>query len=162
MPLSALYLVVEIRPWFTNRGERLVKAPKLYLNDSGLLCHLLDIRSPKWLALSNDFGAIYENFVMMELVKHCSRSPHYPTLSHYRSHAGVEVDAVIERGREIVGIEIKGASSVSGHDFRGLRHLRDEHSETFRHGYVVYSGRETVTFDEKLTAIPVSSLRNDA
>ena len=80
-----LFILVPVRPWFGNKGKRLVKSPKMHLNDSGLLCHLLDC-DPKALAHDSSLlGMVFENFVLMELMKQISWSELRPQLYHFRT-----------------------------------------------------------------------------
>lgn len=82
-----------------------------------------------------------------------------PTLRHFRSHAGAEVDAVIEaRGGRVVGIEVKLASSLSSNDFHGMRALREASGRRFVRGIVLYTGSERVAFGVDLVAMPISAL----
>jgi hypothetical protein len=92
---EATFLVQTVPAWSSNKGKRLVKAPKLYLSDSGLLAHLLG-----WDAhpdpLARETGMLLENFVAMELRKHMGWSSIPTTLHHYRTFSGREVDFALE------------------------------------------------------------------
>lgn len=156
--LIAVFLVVSITPWFTNLGKRLVKAPKLYLSDTGLLCHLLGIDHNSFAENRNLLGPVLENFVVMELLKQSGWSEQRAQLSHYRTHTGQEVDIVLESGQQVVGIEIKSASRLTSDHFKGLRHLREELGQRFHRGVILYSGREVVQLEDKIWAAPVSIL----
>jgi predicted AAA+ superfamily ATPase len=158
--LEAVYLVVPLNAWSNNLGKRLVKAPKLYINDSGLLCYLLH-RDSK--ALQNDrslLGLVFENFVFMELLKQVSWSAIRPRLYHFRTtDTRHEVDFVLESsdGR-IVGIECKASANVDQNSFKGLRALAEQAGNKLHRGIVIYTGSNTLMFDENLFAIPVSAL----
>lgn len=156
--LEGVFLVVSLPPWFSNRGKRLVKSPKLYLNDTGLLAHLLDLDADSLARNRSQIGALLENFVVMELLKQSGWSDKQVSLSHYRTHTGQEVDVVLEAGRRLVGIEIKAASTITSDHFKGLRSLQEQAGEAFHRGVVLYTGTETVAFGEQLWACPVSAL----
>jgi predicted AAA+ superfamily ATPase len=94
--LEAVFLVVPLPAWASNIGKRLVKAPKLYLNDTGLLCHLLGLNEEALRADCNKLGPILENFVIMELIKQAGWSTRAPRLYHFRTQTGQEVDLVLE------------------------------------------------------------------
>ena len=159
--LEITFLVVTIQPWSNNRGQRLVKAPKVYLNDTGLLVSLLDITPARLNQDPNAFGALLENFVAMELRKQASWSDAKPGLLHYRTHTGAEVDLVLETGRgEIAGIEVKSSMSVSEADFRGLKSLAEVAGPKFRRGVVLYTGEQIIPFGKNLAAVPVQALWN--
>ena len=156
--LEAVFLMVSVPPWFTNLGKRLVKAPRLYLNDTGLLCHFLGADADTLNQNRNQLGPVFENFVVMELIKQMGWSHREVRLSHYRTHTGQEVDIILESGQRVVGIEVKAASSLTSEHFKGLRHLKTELGERFHRGVILYTGSQTAAFDEKLWACPVSAL----
>lgn len=155
---ETIFLIEQLPAWHSNLGKRLVKASKLVLNDSGLLASLLEINLDR-LVNSRLFGALIENFVIMELKKQIAWSIIKPAMMHYRTQTGQEVDLVLEdRGGRVVGIEIKSAKTVVGHDFNGLASLAEASGENFIRGIVLYDGREQVSFGENLVAMPVSAL----
>jgi predicted AAA+ superfamily ATPase len=148
--LQALFLVQEVPAWASNRGKRLVRAPKVHVVDSGLAASLSD---PQALA------PLLESFVAAELRKQISWSEARPSLYHFRTHAGGEVDLVLEdaRGR-VVGLEVKAAAAASGSDFAGLRTLAETAGKAFVQGVVLYLGRAKVPFGPHLTALPLDAL----
>ncbi len=157
--LQLLFVFVPISPWFSNRGKRLIKSSKIHLNDSGLLCHFLGCDAQALLADPGLMGAVFENFVMMELVKQLSWSRVRPKLYHLRTEAGHEVDIVLEApdGR-IVGIECKSGKRVGSDTLKGLKSLREIAGKKFHRGFVLYLGNHTLTFEQHFQAIPVSAV----
>ena len=154
--LEMLFLVVRIPAWARNLGKRLVKAPKVFLPDTGLLAWLRDFSAERLLALPGLPGPLVETFVASELLKHLAFSRRGLSLWHYRTQTDIEVDFVLEdRQGRLTGIEVKASASVDGSDFRGLRHLQDTEGERFQRGIVLYGGREQVAFSERLTALPL-------
>ncbi len=157
--LHLLFLVVPVPPWFGNIGKRLVKSPKIYLNDCGLLCHLLNCDTK---ALTDDgtlLGRVFENFVIMELTKQLSWSRIKAKLYHFRTESGQEVDIVLEAadGR-LVAIECKGAITLGADAFKGLKVLKELTGKKFHRGIVLYLGSETLPFAKDFEAVPVSAL----
>lgn len=156
---ETLFLMVELPPWFENLGKRLSRTPKVYYNDSGLLAHLLGLEPEAFATLQAPFGPVLENFVVMELTKMAGQSSARPTLFHMRTSTGTQVDVVLEnRRREIVGIEVKAASTVSESDFKGLRTLQGALGSRMKCGVVLHSGTEALPFGPGLWAMPVQSL----
>ncbi len=157
--LEATFLVQLLPAWSTNIGKRLVKAPKLLLNDTGLLLHHIGGDEDRMKADPLLGGHVMENFVAMELEKQRGWSSTRPGLFHFRTATGAEVDIVMENRRgELVGIEVKASASVKGADFRGLRVLADIAGERFLRGIVLYSGSEMLPFGKDMLAVPVSAL----
>lgn len=160
--LETIFLVRTLPAWSTNLGLRLIKSPKLYLSDTGLLAHLTGLTAERIRHDPSLAGPLLENFVVMELTKQASWSETRPSLFHYRTTAGREVDLLLENSAgEIVGLEIKAASSVQSHDFYGLRSLAELLGKKFLRGLVLYRGSETVPFGSNLFAIPLDTMWTD-
>lgn len=155
--LETLFLVVRIRAWARNPGKRLVKAPKVYLPDSGMLAYLM-ATSPESLVSGVGLpGALIETWVAGELLKHLAFSARGLSLWHYRTQTDIEVDFILEdRLGKLTGIEIKAGATVDAKDFKGLRHLKDTESTVFQRGIILYAGREVIPFAADLFAVPLS------
>jgi predicted AAA+ superfamily ATPase len=157
--LQLLFITIPLQPWFGNIGRRLVKTPKIYLNDSGLLCHLLQ-RDPAIIA--NDgtlFGMVFENFVVMEIIKQISWSATKPSIYHFRTETGQEVDIILETGDgKIIGIECKCSIKLGADNFKGLKTLKELTGNKFHRGIVLYAGSDILTFEKDFLAVPVSCL----
>jgi predicted AAA+ superfamily ATPase len=155
--LETLFLVVRVPAWARNPGKRLVKSPKVFLPDTGLLAWLMDYSADKLLALPGLAGHLVETYVACELLKHLAFSEKGLSLWHYRTQSDIEVDFVLEdRMGKLTGIEVKASASIDGADFKGLRHLQDTEGTAFARGIVLYAGSETVAFSERLFAVPLS------
>jgi len=155
--LETLFLVVRIPAWARNPGKRLVKSPKVFLPDTGLLAWLLDLSAEKLIAAPGLPGHLVETYVACELLKHLAFSSKGLSLWHYRTQTDIEVDFVLEKCLgQLTGIEVKASASVDASDFKGLRHLQDTEAAAFQRGIVLYGGREIVAFSDRLFAIPLS------
>jgi hypothetical protein len=101
--LTGAFMVRQLRPWFENVGKRLLKSPKLYVRDSGLLHHLLGIHGRLELYAHPKLGASFEGFAIEQLISRLSaeRDAYF-----YRTHAGAELDLFVARGRRY-GFEVK-------------------------------------------------------
>jgi len=104
-------------------------------------------------------GPLLETFVANELTKQRGWSRTPIELFHFRTHAGMEVDLVLEAddGR-LAGIEVKSAATVGASDLKGLTALREVAGRRFHRGVLLYTGRETLPFGSGLWALPVSAL----
>jgi predicted AAA+ superfamily ATPase len=155
----ALYLHVEVPAWFRHLERRLVKSPKSYLNDTGLLCHLRGTDARGLLEDRNRAGTVLENFVVMEIQKQMGWSSVMPRMYHFRDASGNEVDIVLEApdGR-LVGIEVKASAQVDTGDFAGLRVLETLVGKNFVRGLVLYAGGERLAFGDRLMALPLACL----
>ncbi|MCP4411587.1 MAG: ATP-binding protein [Gammaproteobacteria bacterium] len=155
--LQMMFLTFDVKPWYRNISKRLVKSPKGYIVDTALLCHLQQINLKK--IEINDphvFGHVFENFVASELIKQLSWLINAPSLFHFRTSDGKEVDFILEtHDGALVAIEVKGRDSVNAEDFRGLKILQNQIKEDFICGIVIYRGDKVVPFDNNLWAVPV-------
>lgn len=157
--LETTFLVQTLPAWFTNLSKRLVKAPKLILNDTGLTAHLIGLNEERMKTDAGIFGQLLENFVVMELKKQISWSYTQPQIFHYRTQTGQEVDIVLENAAgKVVGIEVKASSTVTGRDFKGLHALSEAIGKRFHRGIVLYTGIENIPFSAWLHALPISYL----
>jgi predicted AAA+ superfamily ATPase len=110
--LEATYIIYLLKPYHINRTKRLVKSPKLYFVDTGLLCYLLGIDSSERLFKAAERGHIFENMVIMEAIKHLSHSVQRSQVYFYRTNNGVEVDLLIEKRGELFAYEIKFSKTI--------------------------------------------------
>jgi hypothetical protein len=142
-----------------NIGKRLVKSPKLYLLDTGLALGVLGADQDRLGVDLELRGRMLETFVHAELLKHASWSIGQMRLFHFRSHAGDEVDFVLERSDgKIVGIEVKSQQSIGSESFKGLRLLQQQQKNRFHRGIVLFGGKQTVSFGSNLLAVPIPAL----
>jgi len=116
-----LYLVTQLRPWHENFGKRLIKAPKLYFTDTGLLCWLLGIESPAHLSTHAQRGAIFENWAVTEALKSFRNRGEEPNLHFWRDQAGLEIDLLHVRGSRLHALEVKSGATIAADWFKGLR-----------------------------------------
>lgn len=149
--LETSYLVFRLRPLVRNLRKRLAKSSKLHFVDSGLLCHLLDIRSAEQIASHPLRGAIFETWVVSEVMKAQAHRGQRPSLAFYRDQR-TEVDVVIERPNELVAAEIKSGRTIAPDFLRGLDALARAYASagdsTKVRKVVVYGGDETQTRSE--------------
>ena len=122
--LEASFLVYLLRPHHRNFNKRLVKSPKLYFLDTGLLCYLLRIRSADDLAVHSSRGAVFETFVFSELLKAHLNLGLDPEVYFWRNSVGNEVDLLVDRGGVLVPVEVKSGQTIAGDFFKGLEYWR--------------------------------------
>jgi len=157
--LEATFLALTLPAWSTNLSKRLVKSPKLLLNDTGLLASSLALSPERLEEDSRLAGPLLENFVLQEIRKQISWSRLQPSLFHYRTQTGQEIDLLLEdpSGR-VAGVEVKMGSTVQEKDVRALRDLADALGPRFVRGVLLYTGERAVPFSEKIFALPVQAL----
>lgn len=141
--LEASFLVALLRPHHRNYSKRLIKAPKLYFLDTGLLCYLLRIRDPEDLLIHSSRGAIFESFVVAELLKRALHNGKDPDIFFWRDAAGHEVDVIIDSGRKTIPLEIKSGETISSDYFAGLNYWRKLAGQEAGTGAIIYAGADS-------------------
>ena len=138
--LETSFLVTLLRPHHRNFRKRLVKSPKLYFLDTGLLCYLLRIRSAEDLQIHASRGPVFESFVVAELMKNFTNAGLEPDISFWRDSAGHEIDVLLEQGGDIVPIEIKSGQTIATDFFSGLEYWRGLVGDPKAAAALVYGG----------------------
>lgn len=154
-----LFLVRRLPAWHTNRATRLIKTPKVHLVDSGLAATLSGLGADDAIAQRERFGHLLETFVVQQLIAQAGWTAPELEFSHYRDKDQVEVDLVISRGRDVWGVEVKGAATVAPSDGAGLRRLADQCGKYFRGGALLHAGNATIKLAvENCLAVPLARL----
>jgi len=138
--LEASFVITLLRPHHQNYGKRLIKSPKLYFLDSGLLCFLLQIKSPQELNHRAERGAIFESFVVSELLKNFVHRGDQPSLYFWRDSTGHEIDVIIDLGVRRVPLETKSGQTVVSDFFNTLVYWRDLSGNPDSPAALVYGG----------------------
>lgn len=138
--LEASFVVTLLRPYHRNFGKRLIKNPKLHFLDSGLLCFLLQIRAPADLAGHASRGAVFESYVVSELVKNFANRGEPPRLFFWRDSQGHEIDLLVELDNGLLPIEIKSGQTVAEDAFANLHFWRGLAGATAKGAVLVYGG----------------------
>lgn len=121
--LEASYVVFLLPPLYANLSKRLIKSPKLYFYDVGLAAYLLGIENERQIFTHPLKGALFENLIVMEALKHRYNRGLRSNLHFYRDSTGLEVDLLASFADRLIGIEIKAGATVSREFFRSLHKL---------------------------------------
>lgn len=157
--LKMVFLVVDVPGWYSNQEKRLIKSPKVFLNDTGLLCHLLGLDTQALINNKTLGGHVFENFVCMELIKQMGWADINTKLYHFRTHTGQEVDFVLEGPEgKIVGVEVKFKRTCHSSDILGLKKLKELSGNKFHKGVILYQGNKLLFLDKDIMAIPSTVL----
>jgi len=124
--LEASYIVFRLRPYYKNFGKRVIKAPKIYFYDTGLLCYLLGIYSIKELRVHFAYGNLYENLVISEVIKKIYNDKLPLKIYYYRDSNQVEIDLIIDSGSTLYFCEIKSAKTFSQDFLKNLKKIQNK------------------------------------
>ena len=138
--LQASYLITLLPPYYENIPKRLVKSPKLYFNDPGLACYLLDIESPQQLDRDKMRGAIFENMIVMEAIKHRYNMGLKGGVFFYRDSNQNEVDLLIKQEGELTAIEVKSSMTYNSSFEKTLTQIEGWIKTPISRKAIVYSG----------------------
>ncbi len=155
--LTRIYQATLLKPYFANIGKQFVKSPKVFFNDTGVLCSILRINSKEQLLASAYSGQVFETFVFGELQKHLSYLQKSSQMFHYRTNDKKEIDFIIEVDNQILAIEVKQSSSVKKEDFKHIIDLQNRDNKKYL-GIVFYNGEMVVEFSDDLVALPMGML----
>ncbi|MBI1782099.1 MAG: ATP-binding protein [Sphingobacteriales bacterium] len=155
--MESSYILFLLKPHHQNFAKRLVQQPKIYFYDTGLLCYLLGIETPKQLDTHYARGNIFENMVLLELLKNRYNDAKESGLFFWRDKHGKEVDCIIESAGKLFPIEIKSSQTKSLHLLDNIKYYLGLAKNKSKKGYVVYGGNEVVNLKEG-SLIPWNSM----
>ncbi|NJO70022.1 MAG: ATP-binding protein [Bacteroidetes bacterium] len=149
--LESSFILFRLQPHYKSFNKRLVKMPKIYFYDTGLVCSLLGIQNSEQLVWHPYIGNLFENMMISEIVKYRFNRGQKPDIYFWRDNYGHEVDIVLEKGQELLPIEIKSGKTINPDMLKGLEYwlkLSD-----CKKGYLLYSGDES-RLSNKIEIVP--------
>ena len=141
--LKASFIVFELPPFFENIRKRVVKSTKIFFTDTGLVAHLLGISTSQQVARDPLRGNLYENLIILEILKNRLNRGLLPELYFYRDTHGNEVDLIIREGGRLFPIEIKSASTFTKEFITGIENFKKTAGNRCNDGTVIYNGKQT-------------------
>ncbi len=145
--LKASFIIFELQPFFENINKRVIKSPKIYFTDTGLVSHLLGIETENQVKRDPLRGGLYENFIILEILKAQYNQGRRPELFFYRDTHGNEVDLIIKQQRQLIPIEIKSSATFTKDFLKGIKKFKNLTGDRCLHGYVLYNGKEQFSLD---------------
>ncbi len=146
--LESGFIVHLLQPYYENLNKRLVKTPKLYFYDTGLLCHLLDIHEPAQIHSHYLRGALIENFVFGELQKQNFNLLLHNNIYYWRDKTGNEIDFLIPRAANKLLIEVKAGQTMSNDFLKGIDYYRKADKKGKSKSFLVYAGSHELTHNQ--------------
>ena len=138
--LEASYIIYRLQPYYKNYGKRVIKSPKIYFYDVGVLTYLLGVDSDIKLNTHFAKGMIFENLVISEVYKNIINNKINNKIYYYRENSGNEIDLIIDRGSKQTGIEIKSSQTFKNDFLKGLNFWRELDQDNHDHSILVYTG----------------------
>jgi len=159
--LVTTYQRFDILPYSTNTAKRLVRTPKSYWSDTGMLTAITGWRDWRAVESAGADGAMLETWVAGELRKWSAYGDRQP-IHFWRSHGGAEADFVLERQGRVTAIEVKTGHRIDARDMKGLAECREVLGGRFHRGIILYGGTEIQPIGDRLYAVPLDILRGNA
>jgi uncharacterized protein len=146
--LEATYIIVRLEPYFENFSKKLIKSPKIYFTDTGLACYLLGIDTVEQLTKDSLYGNLFENWIILELMKARYNQAKDPRLYFYRDITGKEIDLLFQQGSRLIPIEIKSNKTFSPSFLNGLKYFHDQAPKKAEGGVLIYGGSKTQKIED--------------
>jgi len=138
--LEASFITYRLSPHHNNFSKRLVKTPKLYFFDTGLLCWLIGIKQTEQLTTHPMRGVIFENFIITEFIKNAYSTGVTPSIYFWRDKAGLEIDIIFDLAGRLLPVEIKSGATITSDFFKGLNKFLILSSIKNQDAYLIYGG----------------------
>lgn len=152
--LEASHQIVLIKPYYKNKGKRIVKSPKVYFLDTGFLCYLNGITQSEQILKGTSGGPLFETLVLSQILRSYYNRGEIPRIYWWRTSNGNEVDFIMEREGKILPIEVKMTSNVRKSFVKGLSLFVDLFSEEVDKAYLVTISGECFLFDKNIKTVP--------
>ncbi len=152
--LEASFIIFKLSPFYESFGKRVVKSPKYFFTDTGLLAYLLGIEKPDQVARDPLVGQLFKDLVVIECLKARANQGKAPNLYFFRDSNGNEVDILFESGRDLIAIEVKSSATYRPDLLKGLKRLRGL-TPNIKQSCLVYAGAPFVFSDG------IKALRSD-
>lgn len=146
--LEASFIILRLQPYFENFGKRLIKSPKLYFTDVGLAAYLLGIENEQQMSRDPLRGVLFENLVILDLIKSRLNQGLDHQLYFFRDHHGHEVDVIYKSANNLVPIEIKAGQTFNREFLKGLNYFKNLVEDRCVEGFLIYSGDLEQTINE--------------
>ena len=154
--LESSFIILLLRPYYGNFGKQLIKSPKIYFYDLGVACSLLDVTTEQQLKSHYLRGGLFENFIIMELVKAHFNRGLQPQLFFWRDKHGHEIDCLLKKDNKLLPIEIKSGQTITSDFFNGLKYWQELTGLATQQSSLIYGGLQT----QKRTQAAVYSWRD--
>jgi uncharacterized protein len=156
--LETSYIIFQLQPWYNNMNKRIVKSPKLYFHDTGLLCFLLGIKSENSLQKNAAYGAIFENWIISEIQKNNCNLALNEKMFFFRDSLGNEVDLIIEKENEPLAIEIKSSKKIDAGMYKGLKYWQKLQPKA--QSLLIHGGPKNEIINDNMSLVPWTEVSN--
>ena len=150
--LESSYIIYTLQPWYNNLNKRVIKSPKIFFYDTSLLCFLLGINNVTALSKHDRYGALFENWIVTEIKKNRTNTGVMGGMYYFRDSAGNEIDLVLEKNSETIGIEIKATKKPGSKDLQGIKYWQKYQQNS--KGILLHGGNRNEILDNFTSILP--------
>ena len=154
--LEASYITYHLQPYFENFGKRVIKSSKLYFLDVGIISYLLDIHSDDQMNHDRLRGSIFENMVVLEILKYQYNQGKDASIYFYRDSHGNEVDVIFKIHNKLIPIEIKSTSTFNSSLLKGVKYFKKLVGNKAPLAFLIYTGEQ----EQRIGDIQVMNYKN--
>ncbi len=146
--LESSYIIYLLQPYYNNLNKRIIKSPKLYFYDTGLLCYLLGIQNETQVLKHPHYGALFENWILTEIRKNRYNKGLAGGMYFFRDSTGNEVDLLLEKNGETFAIEVKAGKKINSEMTSGIRYWLKYQPQS--KGILFYSGKSGINSTDEI------------
>lgn len=140
--LEAGFIIFLMPPFYKNYNKRLIKSPKIYFYDTGIVCSLLRITNPDMLKTHYLFGSLFENLIIDEILKSQINSGNRPEAYYWRESNGTEIDCILEKGNgDLIATEIKAGETFNKDYLKNFKNFPGDANRVIK--YIIYTGDQS-------------------
>lgn len=150
--LESSFILFRLFPYYRNFNKRIVKMPKLYFYDTGLICSLLGINSKAQLDLHPLYGSLFENLIVSEFKKHSLNRSKNESIYFWRDNIGHEADIIIEKSNRLFPVEVKSGKTITNEFFKGINYWKT--ISGIKDGGIVYAGDQIQNYSDNNRVVP--------
>jgi len=154
--LETSYIIFKLQPFYKNYNKRLIKSPKIYFYDTGLVSFLLGIKDSDEILTNYMYGNIFETFIISNLIKFNYNHGKFINFYYWRDNHRNEVDLIIEDGDIFKVVEIKGGSTFNKDMLKGINYMQKIPKQDFHNFSLIYSGEDDFTYN----SVNITSWKN--
>lgn len=143
--LESSYIIFQLQPYFENFSKRIMKSPKIFFYDTGLVCHLLGFKSAQNLNVNVIKGSLFENMIISEFMKQNFHQNQYKDFYFWRDSTGNEIDLLIPSAMQFDIFEIKSSQTINNNFFKGFKYLQQLAPDKIHKKTLIYAGNTNQT-----------------
>ncbi|MFH0796294.1 MAG: ATP-binding protein [Candidatus Omnitrophota bacterium] len=140
--LESSYIIYLLKPYYKNFNKRLIRMPKLYFYDTGLVCALLGIQNKAQISVHYLKGSLFETFILSEIIKYRLNRGMEPSCYYWKDKTGHEIDCIIEMPDALLRVEIKSGKTITEDFFKGLKYWEILAGGESNGSFLIYNGDE--------------------